>query len=102
MDDIKLIDISVKGINKPMELTINPKELKVYCPNGIKDIDNNTISKLLKIICLWNGEYKKSVIDGLEYRIKITTSKEVVEYKGMGDYPYNFKEFLDLIGKIYG
>ena len=102
MNDINQIDINVNGIDRPIDITINPKELKAYIPSGEKKIDESIITKLLSIVCLWNNEYKKNIIDGPIYLVKITTSKEVVEYKGMGDYPYNFKEFLDLIGKIYG
>ena len=33
MDDINLIDINVMEIDKPINLTINPKELKAYFPD---------------------------------------------------------------------
>ena len=102
MDDINLIDINVMEIDKPINLTINPKELKAYFPDRERDISVDTIKKLLRVVCLWNNEYKSNNIDGPRYSVKITTSKEVVEYRGTGNYPYNFKEFLDLIGKIYG
>ena len=102
MDDIIRIDVDIRGIDMPISFSINPKELKVYFHGEEKDISKDTIAKLLRIVSLWNNMYKGSNVDGPNYLVKITTSKEVVEYKGMGDYPYNFKEFLDLIGKIYG
>ena len=101
MNDISQIDINVDGINKPINLTITPKELKVYTPLGEKDISSDFVSKLLRIVCLWKND-STSVIDGPSYLVRITTSKEVVDYKGKGNLPYNFKEFLDLIGTIYG
>lgn len=101
MDDINQIDINVDGVIKPINLTINPKELKAYSSLGEREISSDFIPKLLRIVCLWKND-SASVIDGPSYLVRITTSKEVVDYKGKGSLPYNFNEFLDLIGNIYG
>ena len=102
MNDIERIDINVMRIGRPIFLTINPKEFKAYGSNGEKDISIDTIERLLSIVCLWDDEYLNNKIDAPEYRVQITTIKETVEYKGIGNYPDNYKEFLNLVGKING
>ena len=101
MNDINQIDINVDGIIKPINMTIKPKELKAYSSLGEKEISSDFVPKLLRIVCLWKND-NSSIIDGPSYLVRITTSKEVVDYNGKGSLPYNFKEFLDLIGKLYG
>ena len=81
---------------------IKCNDLKAHFPYKIKDISNNFIDELVRIIRLWKHEYgNDSKIDSEEFTVIVTSNDKTIDkFHGKGIYPDNYSQFIDLIGEI--
>jgi hypothetical protein len=99
---INNIEIRIKDYTN-MDINIVPSTLKVYVKDQEKNIDKDTIDRLLSIICMWEHEYfNDKILDAPTCRVKIFTDTGVEEFFMMGEFPKTYKEFYDIVSDIYG
>ena len=61
--------------------------------------DSDKINNIIRIIRYWPPKsFSSHILDGEEYRIKITTNNETTEYTGRGKYPKGYNFFKKIIG----
>ena len=102
MNSINNIEISIEDFNS-MNINIVPNVLKVYVKDQEKNIDVETIEKILNIICKWEKEYiNNRFLDAPTCRVKIVTNTGIDEYYMRGDYPKTYDEFHRIVSDIYG
>ena len=71
--------------------------------NKQKEITDEKINELLRIIRTWENSYQSNnIIDGEEFLIKINTDNKTEIIKGKGKYPENYNLLKSWIGDIYG
>lgn len=79
--------------NKLKKIIINDQE---------KDFKEDIFNKLLNIICLWTNNYiNNNTLDGTEYKINIYSNNLKEEIIIKNDFPFNFIEFLKVLGEVY-
>ena len=96
------IEIFINNLYSEMYLYIDIKNNVVKINNKEKNIDDEDINNLIRIIRNWDNEYKSNkIIDGEQFIIKLNTSKGTEVIKGKGDYPKNYHAFKELVGRLY-
>lgn len=101
MDNIENIEINYTLSAKNYSVVINTKDLSMY-KNGIrKQISKGALVRLLSFFKSWKNEYLSSKdLDANSFEVKIKTDKELIVYKGKGDYPKNYNGFIRFISNI--
>lgn len=102
MDDIKNIEIRINEYGISYDLNIIPSELKVLIKNKEKEIDINTIEKILDIICKWDYNYiNDTIIDAPTCKIVVNTTEKTDEYFLKGRYPNTYNALRKIVSDIY-
>lgn len=95
MDYIKIV------VNK-RELMISVNNKKIICGNKIKEIDEEKIDELIRILRSWKKEINNTnVVDGDEYVVRIISGDLVDEYNDKLKYPDNYHEFKKWLDDVY-
>ena len=104
MNEIIKIEINIESLSNSFSILIVPNALKAYKSGNEIDIKQDFVKKLLSIICTWgNNNVSNNVIDPLTYEVTVYIKDNKIDrYYGKGKYPYNFTEFMDLLGDLDG
>ena len=95
MDYIKIV------VNK-RELMISVRHHQMICRNKIKEIDEEKIDELIRILRSWKKEINNTnVVDGDEYVVRIISGDLVDEYNDKLKYPDNYHEFKKWLDDVY-
>lgn len=100
MSEINDIEIYINNIGIEKYIKIFPKERKILIGSITKDISEEKINELLRIIRLWNNTYDNKLIDGEEFTIKIVYKDNVEKISGKGLCEKNYKSFRKWISDI--
>lgn len=92
------------GLNIENRIFVSEKDIMVN-DNHIEGLDNNYIVDKLDLITKnWKDDYiNNSIIDGIEYRIKICSEKKedrVLIFKN--NFPEDFYRLEDVLQELYG
>lgn len=99
--NIDYIEININKIGLVIEILIDVKNNLLTINNKTKEISNEKIYDLLRIIRNWNNYYKKSnLIDNEKFIIKIISQGLTNSFIGDGTYPDNYIEFKNWVGEI--
>lgn len=96
------IGVRIKSIRRAVSIYLDDED-KVFTINGINcKMDKEEFkNRLLDIVLFWDEKMiAKGVIDGEEYSVKIKKENNVIEFKGYGKYPENYKDFIKLIEEV--
>jgi len=96
------IEINIENINNIINIKIDTINKKININNLEKDITEEKIDALLRIIRTWDNVYQNSnLIDAESFEIKINTINETEIIKGKGNYPNDYKLLKEWIGEFY-
>lgn len=96
------IQIDIKSYGNNINIYIDIKNNIIRINNLEKDITNEKIDDLLRIIRRWKKEYHNSkIIDAESFYIKIDTDEGIDIINGKGEYPENYILLKDWISDIY-
>lgn len=97
------IEININNITKDINIYIDVKHNQIIINNQRKEITNEQIDELIRIIRTWDSNYPKTnnTIDSEKFLIKINTNEGTYTTKGEGTYPKNYITFKDWIDKFY-
>ncbi|MBR6689950.1 MAG: hypothetical protein IKL65_01295 [Bacilli bacterium] len=101
MSSINFIEISIENTNQVIYIKINVKDNLIDINNKQRNISNEKIEGLLRIIRTWESVYEGEIIDNEKFMIRITGEDYVDKIKGNGSYPSNYRMFKDWIGEVY-
>ena len=101
-DSMNSIEISVANIGNNINIFIDVKKYKLIINNKTKDITEEQLSNLIRIIRTWNSNYpsNNNEIDTETFLIRINTDSETDVIKGNGTYPDNYLAFKEWIGEF--
>ena len=96
------IEISVANIGNNINIFIDAKNYKLTINNKTKDITEDQLDNLIRIIRTWNSNYPSdnNEIDKETFLIRINTDNEPDVIKGNGTYPDNYLAFKEWIGEF--
>lgn len=97
------IEIHINNMINKIHIHINVKTYKMIINNEEKNITQDHIDALLRIIRTWNTSYENTdnQIDNETFLINISTEEGIYTIKGNGNYPKNYNLFKDWIGEFY-
>lgn len=96
------IEILITNHEQSTNIFIDTKNNKITINTKEKDISQENIYNLLRIIRNWQKTYFNSkIIDGESFVIKISTDDGIDIIEGRGDYPSNYSSLKDWIGEVY-
>lgn len=102
MSSVDYIEININKIGMVIEILIDIKNNLVTINNKQKNISNEKIYELFRIIRNWKDFYESSnIIDSEKFTIKIISQNTVDTIIGDGTYPDNYMEFKNWVGNIY-
>lgn len=97
------IQIDIKSYGNHINIYIDTKKNIIRINDIEKELKEEKIDNLIKIIRLWKSNYHNSkIIDGESFLIKIVTDEGIDIIKGQGEYPHNYVLLKDWISEIYG
>lgn len=95
------IEIYINNIGIETNIIINNKNNLITINNKTKEISEEKINDLIRIIRTWKNEYKnKKKIDSETFKIIINSNTETETITGNGDYPDNYNTFKEWIDDI--
>lgn len=98
---IEEIRIEINNTYLNYNIIINVKKLVLNFNNNIKEITEEKIQDLLRIIRTWDNYYGSSnIIDDIRYSITIIIDKEVDALKSDGVKPHNFDLFMNWVNDL--
>lgn len=81
---------------------IDIKRKIITINNTEKEITEEKLYALLRIIRIWRKEYNNpKIIDGEKFLIKISTTEGIDTIEGNGDYPSNYSSLKKWISDIH-
>lgn len=96
--NIDRIDITEKN----NLIVILPKQNKLIIEERTKDISDEKIEDLIRIIRTWNKEYFNSkLMDGEKFEITIYSDGKEDTIRGIIGLPNNYEEFSKYIRSLY-
>ena len=98
------IEIYINSIGNNLNIYIDTKKNKIKINGKEKEITEEKINNLIRIIRTWDNIYKDNnhQIDRETFLININTNEGTDSIKGTGGYPENYSELKDWIGEFYG
>lgn len=95
------IEIYISHIGNNINIYIDTKNYKIRINNKEKNISEEKISELLRIIRTWNNLYEENnkEIDKETFLININTQEGTDSIKGNGGYPENYTAFKEWLGE---
>ena len=95
------IEISIENINNITNIKIDIINKKININNQEKEISEEKIESLLRIIRTWENNYQSNnLIDAESFEIKINTINETEIIKGKGSYPNDYQLLKEWIGEF--
>ena len=96
------IEINISNYATNNNIYINIKRNTIIINNETKQIEQEKINELLRIIRTWknNNNVQSKIIDAEKYIIKINTNTETEIIEGYGHLEKNYNLFKTWIGKI--
>lgn len=92
----------IKIVVNERELMISVNNKKMISGNKIKEIDEEKIDELIRILRSWKKEINNTnVVDGDEYVVRIISGDLVDEYNDKLKYPDNYHEFKKWLDDVY-
>ena len=92
----------IKIVVNERELMISVNNKKMICGNKIKEIDEEKIDELIRILRSWKKEINNTnVVDGDEYVVRIISGDLVDTYNDRLKYPDNYHEFKKWLDDVY-
>lgn len=102
MADIDFIKINIDKIGYNQIILLNLKDKIVITDSIKKNINQEKIDELLRIIRLWKNKYISSNnIDSEKFNISIVSGNDEEKIIGVGTYPSNYVEFKKWVRDIY-
>lgn len=95
------IEINIENIGNIINIKIDIIKKKIIINNIEKDITEDKIDGLLRIIRTWDNNYQNNnLIDGESFEIRINTTNETEIIKGNGSYPDDYQLLKEWIGEF--
>lgn len=97
------IEIYINSIANNLNIYIDIKNKKIKINGKEKEITEEKIDNLIRIIRTWNNIYKDNnhQLDSETFLIKISTNEETETIKGEGGYPENYSMLKEWLGEYY-
>lgn len=98
------IEIYINNIGNNTDIYIDTKKHKVIINKKQKDITDEQIDELIRIIRTWDEVYESNtkIIDPEFFLINLNTNEETYTIRGDGGYPSNYHLFKEWIGELHG
>ena len=95
------IEIYINSIGNNINAYIDTKKYKIRINNKEKDLTEEKLNELLRIIRTWHNLYKKdnNQIEYETFLININTDEGTECIKGNGDYPENYIAFKEWVNE---
>lgn len=102
-DKMNRIEIFINNTGNNRNILIDTINHKIKINNQEKEITEEKIYELLRIIRTWKPIYQKpkNLLEAESFLIKINTNESTDTIKGTGAYPENYAEFKHWIGEFY-
>ena len=100
---IDTIEVIIQnGVLLSEHFVLKCNELKVYFAYETKEVSNEFLDELVRIIRLWKNEYgNNSKVDSEEFTVIVTSNDKTIDkFHGKGIYPDNYNQFIELLGEI--
>lgn len=95
------IEIYITSIGNEINLLVDTINKKININNLEKDITEEQIEKLIRIIRTWEPIYQNEhLIDAESFEIRINTTEKIETIKGKGNYPENYLSLKEWIGEF--
>lgn len=100
-DNMKSIEIYIYNLSNKINIYIDTINKKIIINNQQKDISEEKIDDLIRIIRTWESNYQNlNNIDSESFEIRINLTNEIEIIKGNGNYPENYMLLKEWIGEF--